>query len=151
MSKDISMNTLLEFFLRPSSADTLQLALFFLRVGIGVIMVMHGYPKIIGGVETWHSLGNAMGNFGIHFFPVVWGFLCACTEFFGGLSFIFGIGVRFSCLLLLFAMVVALVMHLKMNDSFDVYSHALTLIVIFIAFFIIGSGTFSLDRYLTQQ
>ncbi len=145
------MNTILEFFLRPASADIVQLGLLFLRISVGIIMVFHGFPKLLAGPSMWINLGNAMNNFGIHFFPIMWGLACALTEFFGGLSFILGLGVRMSSIFLIFAMSVALVMHLTLHDSYDVYSHAIALIVIFITFFIIGSGTFSWDYYLTQS
>ncbi|MBY0109838.1 MAG: DoxX family protein [Candidatus Babeliaceae bacterium] len=144
------MNTLLDIFLRPGSADIVQLGLLFLRASIGLIMVFHGFPKLLAGPNTWVTLGSAMENFGIHFLPIVWGLACALTEFFGGVSLVLGLGVRMSCIFLIFAMSVALVMHLTLHDSYDVYSHAITLIIIFITFFIIGSGTFSLDYYLTR-
>jgi len=144
------MNAILEFFLQPASADTIQLALFFLRVSVGLIMVFHGFPKLLGGPSTWRFFGSTMGNLGVHFLPVMWGLACACTELFGGVSLVLGLGTRISCIFLLFNMIVALKMHLTNNDSYSIYSHPITLLVIFITFLMIGSGNFSVDYYLTH-
>ena len=52
--------------------------LLFIRLAIGTLMfLMHGYGKITAGPETWERVGGAMGNLGITFVPVVWGFLAA--------------------------------------------------------------------------
>ncbi len=144
------MNSIVTFFMQPASADSVSYALVFLRVSIGVIMVFHGLPKIVGGIPVWRELGTAMAYLGIHFLPVIWGLACALTEFFGGVSLILGLGVRISCILLLCAMAVALTMHLSKQDRYSEYSHALTLIVIFTTFLIIGSGNFSLDNYFLR-
>lgn len=144
------MNTILEHFMQPASANTIQLVLFFLRISMGIIMVLHGFPKFLGGPSTWRFFGSTMSNLGIHFLPVFWGLACACTEFFGGVSLALGFGTRIACIFLLANMFVALKFHFSNHDSYAVYSHALTLIVIFITFFIIGSGNYSLDYYLTH-
>ncbi len=139
------MNNIMPFLSNPASQALTQWGLCIIRIGIGALMVGHGFPKIIGGVSKWEWLGQTMGNLGIHFWPVLWGFMAACTEFFGGFSLILGLGTRIACIPLTFTMIVAFIMHLANNDSFSVYSHALTLIVIFIGLFVIGSGTHSLD------
>ena len=43
--------------------------LLIMRVGIGILFIYHGYPKITGGPETWSGVGAAMGTFGISFAP----------------------------------------------------------------------------------
>jgi uncharacterized membrane protein YphA (DoxX/SURF4 family) len=57
---------------------------------------------------------------------------------------------RVSSFFLIINMVVALTFHLKNKDTYSVYSHALTLLVVFATFLIIGSGNLSLDYYLTH-
>lgn len=54
--------------------------LLILRVGLGVMMIMHGLPKLQGGPELWAGVGKSMGNIGIHFMPTFWGFMAAATE-----------------------------------------------------------------------
>ncbi len=55
--------------------------LLILRVGLGVMMIMHGLPKLQGGPELWAGVGKSMGNIGIHFMPTFWGFMAAGTLF----------------------------------------------------------------------
>ena len=140
------------FTLLVSNAHTMQLGLLFIRVGVGVMFVVHGWGKVIGGVETWHWLGSQMSNLGITFLPVLWGILAASTEFFGGLCLIFGFGTRVAALLLSFVMFVAVVHHLQKGDSFvGGYSHALTMLLVFIGFVLAGPGRYSLDQYMHDK
>lgn len=136
------------FELRP---ETTEKALLFLRVGIGFLSVCHGMPKFMGGTEQWQQLGMAMNSLGIHFLPVMWGFAAAVTEFFGGIALTLGIGTRLVALLEALAMIVAFIMHFRKGDPFTVYSFALTLIIVFITFIIIGGGKYSLDHRLHKQ
>ncbi len=46
-------------------------ALFILRLGMGLMFFLHGYPKLMGGLERWQGLGAyGMGSIGIHFLPI---------------------------------------------------------------------------------
>lgn len=121
-----------------------DIGLLFIRVGIGLIFIKHGFTKITGGQELWTGLGMNMQHFGITFMPVVWGFLAACVEFFGGIALATGFYVRWAALLMAFVMVVAIVMHLKACDSFTVYAHPLSLLCVFIGLVIAGGGSFTI-------
>src|SRR5471030_1615930 len=81
--------------------------LLVIRVGLGVMFIYHGYPKLTGGVKMWEELGNSTKYIGIHFLPIVWGLLCAIVETFGGLLLILGLAFRPVCLLLLINLLVA--------------------------------------------
>ncbi len=122
-------------------------ALVGLRIVLGIMTVLHGLPKIFGGKPKWKFLGSTMQNLGIYFAPVMWGFIAASTEFFGGILLVLGLGTRIVSLLLVFMMFVAMIFHLKRKDLFNVYSYSLALFIIFVWFFIVGSGRFSLDYY----
>ncbi len=119
--------------------------LLVLRIGIGVIFIFHGFPKLMGGVETWTQLGSTMSVMGITFAPAFWGFMAAATEVGGGLFIIFGLLHRLVALMLIFTMVVALLVHVSAGDPFAVYSNALKALVVFVAFAISGPGVYSLD------
>ena len=122
-----------------------NVGLLVLRVGIGIIFVFHGLPKLMGGVETWTQLGSTMSVMGITFAPAFWGFMAAATEVGGGLFIIFGLLHRLVALMLIFTMVVALLVHVSAGDPFAVYSNALKALVVFVAFAISGPGVYSLD------
>ena len=119
--------------------------LLVLRVGIGVIFIFHGLPKLMGGVETWTQLGSTMSVMGITFAPAFWGFMAAAAEVGGGLFIIFGLLHRLVALMLIFTMVVALLVHVSAGDPFAVYSNALKALVVFVALAISGPGVYSLD------
>ena len=119
--------------------------LLVLRIGIGIIFIFHGFPKLMGGVETWTQLGSTMSVMGITFAPAFWGFMAAATEVGGGLFIIFGLLHRLVALMLIFTMVVALLVHVAAGDPFAVYSNALKALVVFVAFAISGPGVYSLD------
>lgn len=76
-----------------SNVQSMELGLLCLRVGIGLVFVMHGWGKIID-VQQWHWLGSQMSHVGITFLPALWGFLAAAAEFVGGLCLVFGFATR---------------------------------------------------------
>lgn len=121
-------------------------ALLLLRIGIGIMMMLHGYPKLSGGVAKWEKLGNAMAELGIKFLPVVWGFMAAITESVGGLFFLLGLFFRPTTFFLLFTMIVATTKHLSGGDSILDASHSIELGIVFLAMFIIGPGKYSVDK-----
>lgn len=128
--------------------NLLQAGWLILRVGIGISIFLHGYPKIMGGVETWTMVGGTMSNFGINFAPAFWGFLAALAESLGGILFALGLLFRPAALFLTGTMLVALTTHLFSGDSFAVFGHALDLLIVFVASILIGSGKYSLDAKL---
>ena len=120
--------------------------LLILRLGVGAMMMLHGYPKLAGGPAMWTKLGGAAASFGLHDFPVFWGFMAAFAEGVGGLLFLIGFLFRPACLLLLITMIVAVTKHIGGGDSVMDASHAIELGVLFLAMFIIGPGRYSIDK-----
>ncbi|MFS8615563.1 MAG: DoxX family protein [Solitalea sp.] len=123
-----------------------DIGLLILRVVVGLAFMMHGYPKVTGGLEMWTGLGAAMNVFGINFGAPFWGALAAFTEFLGGFLILVGWGFRPVCILLGFTMLVAALTHYQGGDGFAGYSHALKMCGIFIGLLFIGPGKYSLDR-----
>ena len=118
--------------------------LLLLRLGIGVMFIMHGTPKIFGGPEVWVNLGNAMQNLGISYCPVFWGFMASLAEFGGGICLILGILFIPACFLMFFTMFVASVMHFAEGAGLMGASHAIELGIIFFSLMFIGPGKYSL-------
>ncbi len=138
-------------FLLLSNSFLMHMGLLVLRVGIGLIFMMHGYGKLLGGPSSWHWLGSQMSFFGIMFLPTLWGLLAACTEFIGGCCLIIGLGTRIASFFMVCVMIVALTMHFNKGDNFTTYSHVLSLAVVFLSLLIAGPGNFSLDHYLFDK
>lgn len=101
-----------------------NIGLLILRLGLGIMFMYHGFPKITGGPEKWEKIGMAMASTGITFAPTFWGLMAAVAEFGGGICIILGLFFRFACVLLVVTMAVATTMHLKNGDGLQV-SHAL--------------------------
>ena len=122
-----------------------NVALLILRIGIGVMFLLHGGPKLAGGTAKWAELGGAMGNLGITFAPTFWGFCAALAEFGGGIALILGVLTRPAAAMMAFTMLVATVLHLKMGDGVMGASHAIEDGIVFVFLIISGAGAYSID------
>ena len=122
-------------------------ALLLVRLAIGIFYVLvHGWPKLLGGPEKWEKIGAAMGNLGVTFAPEFWGLVAALTESIGAALFAIGFLFRPSSLLLAFVMGVAATMHLKAGDGLIGASHAIEMGIVFLGFVFIGPGKYSFDK-----
>lgn len=119
--------------------------LLIIRIGLGIMFIYHGYPKLIGGVKTWEGLGSATQYIGIHFLPVIWGLLAALVETIGGFLLIIGLAFRPVCLLLIINMVVAALLCLHQEGLMGA-SHAIEDAVMFAGLLFIGPGKYSADK-----
>lgn len=125
--------------------------LLLLRVGIGVMYIYHGAPKIAGGPEKWERLGMAMTSLGIDFMPVFWGFMASFSEFFGAICLLLGLLFRPATFLMAATMAVAATMHLTRGDGLTTASHAIENCILFISLFLIGPGKYALDEKLFKK
>ena len=124
--------------------------LFILRLGIGIMFIFHGFPKLKAGPAVWGKIGGGLSAVGVNFAPTFMGFMAAISEFVGGILLILGLFTRPACFFLLSTMIVAVMMHLKNGDSFVKYSHAIESGILFFSLLFIGPGKFSLDEKLSQ-
>ncbi len=122
--------------------------LLLMRVGVGVMYLMHGWPKI-SDPGTWERYGGAMTNLGIEFAPAFWGFMAAFAEFGGGLLLIVGLLTRPAAAMMAFTMFVAALMHYMNSDPFGIFAHPTKMIFVFLGLVLIGAGRYSLDALLT--
>lgn len=120
--------------------------LFVMRAGLGVMMFLHGLPKLTGGPVKWESLGHDMGYLHIHFLPVFWGFMCAVTETIGGLFCVLGLWFRLvSVLMVINFIVAALAGYAESHNIMDA-SHAIELVFVFFGLAFLGAGEWSVDK-----
>lgn len=120
--------------------------LLTMRAGLGAMMILHGYPKLMGGPEKWAKLGGAMANLGLHDFPAFWGFMAGFAEAVGGLFVVLGLLFRPACAFIVFTMIIAAVSHFAKGDGLDGAGHAIELAFAFFGLMFVGPGRFSLDR-----
>ena len=120
--------------------------LLLIRIGVGISMMVHGFPKISGGPDLWEKIGGSMKVLGIEFLPVFWGFMAGASETFGGFLLILGLFSRPACLFLLITMIVAACTHFANGDGFGVASHALELAALFLGLLFVGPGKYSIDK-----
>ena len=120
--------------------------LLIMRVGLGAMMIYHGYPKLLGGPEGWEGLGTSTKYIGITFLPLVWGFLAAVVETLGGFLLLIGLAFRPVCLLLVINMIVASATHFGKGDGLQGASHAVELAFVFAGLLFLGPGKYSVDK-----
>jgi len=131
-----------------------SLGLAIIRVGLGVMMMLHGFPKLFGGTEVWNNLGSTMGMFGIDNYHTFFGLLAAVSEFVGGLFLILGFLTRPFAILLAITMLVATAKHYFDADGTEVFravAHPFELFWVFVGLAIIGPGKVSLSNILNNR
>jgi len=120
--------------------------LLLLRLGIGIMFIIHGFPKLAGGPAGWTQLGGSMKVIGIDFLPIFWGFMAAVSETFGGFLLIVGLFFRPALILLIITMVIAALVHFAKGDGLSGASHAMELAIVFFGLIFIGPGKYSVDK-----
>jgi putative oxidoreductase len=122
--------------------------LFIMRVGIGVLFITHGWPKI-SDPGMWQGLGMAVGAIGVTppaGVAKVLGFMAALAEFGGGICLVLGFLFRPACILMAFTMVVAMMTHIHKGDPFQRYELAVAYLIVLFSLILIGPGKISIDR-----
>jgi len=122
--------------------------LLLLRIGLGLMLLYHGTPKIFGGIETWTKLGAATNFVGIGFAPAFFGFMAAIAEFGGGVLLILGFLVRPACAFLVINMTVAAALKFGTGAGLAGASQAIELGIVFLSLILIGPGKYSVDEKL---
>ena len=120
--------------------------LFILRVGVGAMMIVHGFDKLKGGPTEWTNLGSAMDNLHMHYIHAFWGFMCAVTETVGGLFCVLGLWFRVVSLFMVFNFFVAALFHFFKGDGIQDAAHAMELLFVFAGLVFLGPGSYSVDR-----
>jgi len=133
--------------INTTTNSNLDKGLFLLRLGLGIVFVMHGWQKLF--VFGHEGLTGFFAAAGIPF-PAVNAVIATAVELGGGLALIAGLGTRIAGVLLSFTMLVAVaVVHLP-NGFFlpNGYEFALTLLLANGAIALTGAGGYSLDAKL---
>ena len=132
----------------------LSLALFLLRIVLGVVFFAHGAQKVFGWFGGY-GLTGTVGYFkNVVHVPTPLAYLGPFVEFLGGIALILGLFTKFAALGIFIMMLVAtLKVHLPMgfflNGKGDGkgqgYEFTLTLAVISLVLVLLGGGVYSID------
>ncbi len=132
--------------LLSTNKKNFDIGILIIRIGVGTMFIVHGAPKIFGGPDYWKMIGEAMANLGIHFAPVIWGFMAGFSEFFGGICLILGLFTTPACFFLISTMMVASTTHFANGEGINGASHAIEAAVLFFGIIFTGPGKYSLDH-----
>jgi len=131
---------------------TVSFGLLIIRVGIGLALIIHGAPILFGGGASWESTGSAMSVLGINFSTKIFGFTAGLFQVVGGLFFLSGFLLRFTCMGLAAVMAIATIYSWVNGAEFVSFSHPLELFVLFIGMIFVGAGRYSLDeKFFPEQ
>lgn len=128
--------------------DRLQpIALVALRVGLGVIMIAHGYPKVFGGMQKHAEFVATLGM------PAWLAYLSAAAELLGGILLLAGLLTRLAALAITIDLAVAIAkVHWKNGfTGTGNYQFPLAIAVGTFALIFFGSGPVGLDWLLGRR
>ncbi|MGM0547243.1 MAG: DoxX family protein [Bacteroidota bacterium] len=128
-----------------------NIGLLIIRIGLGIMFILHGYPKMFGGPDKWVEVGSAMQFLGMDFAPMFFGFMAGVTEFFGGIFLLFGLFFTPSLIFLFLVMIVATIKNIGSGEEFAYYAHSIEMGIVFMGLLFIGPGKYSLDRKLQKK
>ena len=129
---------MIDFFRgRPISVDV---ALFLLRVGAGLAMLTHGWPKLINFSDRMNSFGDPF-----HIGSPASLALAVFAEFFCSILLIIGYYTRFPVIPLIITMATVIFL-VHWPDPFGKKELPLLFLLSFLAIFFAGPGRYSLDK-----
>jgi putative oxidoreductase len=119
-----------------------DIGIAFLRIVLGLIIVIHGWSKIKNIKGTAELMGQT-------FKPgILWGTVVTLTEFVGGIFLITGFLVQPVAVLVAIEFVVA-TFKVNWGKGFvNGYEYDLLILATAIALVVLGGGAFSLDKFL---
>ncbi len=118
-----------------------DIGLLALRVGVGAILIMHGYGKLFGGAPGMDMFTGMVTGLGFPA-PALFAYAAALTEFVGGIAILLGLFTSVASVLAAIVMLVALFMVKKF--SFPAADIDLSLLLSLVAIFCLGAGRYSL-------
>ena len=126
------------------SASAFNLALLILRIGAGVLLMAHGYDKLVHFADYQKQFMSFLG-LGSSFSLA----LVVFSEFFCSIFVIVGLFTRFVSIPILIGLSVAL-FKAHHADFFDTGEHASLFILAFITILLVGPGKVSVDGLINK-
>ncbi len=115
-----------------------------LRVGLCVVFMVHGYPKLFtqfqGTKQFFESIGLRPSK--------LWVLVVGSVEFFGGIALLFGFVTQLAALLVAIDMLVAMFL-VKFRQGFvGGWEFDFILFLAALSLVLLGGGAWSVDRFL---
>jgi putative oxidoreductase len=129
-----------------------DLGLFIIRAALGIILMIAGYNKIMGGTEQLHWVGSNVKYLGFNVEPntfttLFYGILAAGSELLGGLLLIAGWLFRTATVPLMGTMLVATLFKFQTTSGdLTQYGYPMIFFFVLLGLLLIGPGKFSLQR-----
>lgn len=127
----------------PYLLDFQMFGPLFLRIGLAIVFVVHGYPKIFkkgefaGTAKFFESVNIRPSKF--------WVAVVGIVEFFGGILLFAGLFTQLVALLLAINMLVAILKVTRHKGFVGGFEFDLILLLSALALVVLGAGAFSLD------
>ncbi len=117
-----------------------------LRVGAGVVFLVHGYPKLFGPQPGPRGFAQSLQARGFAP-PLFWAFTVAIAEFVGGIFLLVGLLTRLVALVLAIEFLV-IILKVKWPKGFGGWEYDWTLLAMMVALLLTGPGRWALDHAL---
>src|SRR3990167_5540064 len=109
---------------------------FLLRVVLGLVFIVHGYPKLFKSfsetVGFFESIGIRPAKF--------WVFVVGAVEFFGGIALVFGFATQLVAALIVVNMLVAIAKVKGKQGFVNGFEFDLMLLIVALSLVLTGSG-----------
>ena len=137
----------------------LSFSALLLRIVLGIIFIVHGYPKLFKKDFGPRGFSGFLKNIGVPS-PLLFAYVVAIVEFFGGALLIIGLFTRLSAIAIAINMFVAiwkvkgktgLVTKVMEGGWAGGYELDLALMIMAIVLIIMGAGIFSIDHIICNQ
>lgn len=130
-------------------ASTGSTGLLILRVGIAVLMLVHGFPKLqmlfSGDIQFLGIMGMS---------PTLSLILAVFSEVLCSILLLKGLGTRLATIPLIITMLIAVFL-VHLNDPFASQELGLLYLLAYVSIFLLGAGNYSFDavlqRYRTEK
>ncbi|MFH4968336.1 DoxX family protein [Gaetbulibacter sp. M240] len=127
------------------SETLVNLVSLFLRIGVGAMMLTHGYPKferLFGETISFPEVLGMSASVSL--------FLAVFSEFFCSILLILGLFTRLASIPLIITMLIAVFL-IHGDDPFSRQELGLHYIIAYVSILILGSGKYSLDYYIMKR
>ena len=133
------------FFNSGNHKPLASFALLVLRASFGLMMLTHGWPKVLSFIDNPSSFPDPL-----HMGPTLSHGLTAFAEFVCAILIVIGLGTRWAAFPLMVAMsVAAFVIHGK--DPMSEREMAMLYLSAFTTIMILGAGSYSLDKAISGK